>query len=238
MKTKSLIAIILCLIISFPTVSGQKSKKKITIKGIVIDDRKEPVVGAILVVDREQTRSYTDINGKFKLKISPDAESIGVVISKDMFVEKPISGRNELTINIPYEAHQKILSLITNPDEEAVNIGYGTVKQKDLISTVNKINASQNNYSAYNTIYDMIAGTVPGVRVIGKSINIQNSTSFVNASTEPLFVLDGMVVSDISSIPPAQVKSIEILKGSSAAIYGSRGANGVILITLRQGGEK
>ena len=215
------------------------AQKKITIKGIVIDDfGNTPVVGAILVVDREQTRSHTDLEGKFKLKVSPDALTIGVVISKNMIIEKPISGRKELTINIPYEAHQKIVSQITDPDEEAVNIGYGTVKQKDLISTVNKINASRNNQAAYSNIYDMISGTVPGVRVNGNSINIQESASFVGASTQPLFVVDGMVVSDISSISPAQVKSIEILKGAAAAIYGSRGANGAILITLRNGGDR
>jgi TonB-dependent starch-binding outer membrane protein SusC len=218
-------------------VSGQKEKKKITIKGIVIDDRNTPVVGAILVVDRAQTRSYTDIEGKFKLKVSPDALAIGVVISKNMIIEKPISGRKELTINIPYEAHQKIVSQITDPNEEAVNIGYGTVKQKDLISTVNKIKASRNNQAAYTTIYDMISGTVPGVRVNGKSINIQESASFVG-STEPVFVVDGMIVNDISSISPAQVKSIEILKGAAAAVYGSRGANGAILITLVHGEDR
>jgi TonB-dependent starch-binding outer membrane protein SusC len=234
MKRNVFFVILMLLSVAILPLNAQK---KITIKGIVIDDRKEPVVGAILVVDREQTRLYTDINGKFRLKVSPDAESIGVVISKNMFVEKPISGRKELTINIPYEAHQKIISDITNPDEEAINVGYGTVKQKNLISTVNKINASKNNYAAYSNIFDMISGTVPGVRVNGSNIIIQEATSFIG-STQPIFVVDGIVVNEISSISPSQVKSIEILKGSAAAIYGSRGANGAILITLRKGEDK
>ena len=76
----------------------------------------------------------------------------------------------------------------------------------------------------------MIKGQVPSVEVSGKSIRIQGFSSL--GSTEPLFVVDGIVSSSIDDIPPSQVKSIEVLKGSSAAIYGSRGANGVILIRL------
>jgi TonB-dependent starch-binding outer membrane protein SusC len=224
MKTKLIPAIILCLIIATPVLSGQKAKKTITIKGIVIDDRKEPVVGAILVVDREQTRSYTDIYGKFKLKVNPDAVSIGVVISKNMFVEKPISGRKELTINIPYEAHQKIVSQITNPDDEAINIGYGTVKKEELGSRISKIDASKNNYAAYSSINEIISELMLGVALKNNS--------------QGLYIVDGVIMSDVSSIPPSQVKSIEILKGSAALIYGSKGVNGAFLITLRKGGDK
>jgi TonB-dependent SusC/RagA subfamily outer membrane receptor len=82
----------------------------------------------------------------------------------------------------------------------------------------------------------MIRGEVPGVQVSGTSIRIQGASSLM-LSTEPLFVVDGMVVNSIGDIQPFTVKSIEILKGSSAAIYGSRGANGVILINLVGAGD-
>jgi TonB-dependent SusC/RagA subfamily outer membrane receptor len=82
----------------------------------------------------------------------------------------------------------------------------------------------------------MINGQVPGVEVNGTSIKIQNATSFM-LGTEPLFVVDGMIVPGIGDISPMDVKSIEVLKGASASIYGSRGANGVILITTLRGGE-
>jgi len=78
----------------------------------------------------------------------------------------------------------------------------------------------------------MIKGQIPGVDVSGSSIRIQGANSFMG-STEPLLVVDGMTVQSIEDISPREVKSIEVLKGSSAAIYGSRGANGVILITLK-----
>jgi TonB-dependent SusC/RagA subfamily outer membrane receptor len=77
----------------------------------------------------------------------------------------------------------------------------------------------------------MIRGEVAGVQVNGKSIRIQGPSSF-NLSTEPLFVVDGIVVTSIDEISPQMVKSIDILKGSAASIYGSRGSNGVILINL------
>lgn len=82
----------------------------------------------------------------------------------------------------------------------------------------------------------MLRGEVPGVQVYGKSIKIQGASSFI-ASTEPLLVVDGVAVSTIDDIQPRMVKSIEVLKGSAATIYGARGANGVILITLKSSGD-
>jgi len=82
----------------------------------------------------------------------------------------------------------------------------------------------------------MIAGEVPGVQVKGNLIRIEGISS--NKDTTPLFVLDGVIVDKIDDINPSQVKSIEILKGASSSIYGSRGANGVILITTIRGGDR
>jgi len=105
-----------------------------------------------------------------------------------------------------------------------------------MTGTVNKIDGTNPKYASYRNIYDMIRGEVAGVQVMGNSIRIQGVGS-LNLSTEPLYVVDGMVVSSIAEIQPYNVKSIEILKGSSASIYGSRGANGVILIKLIGSGD-
>ena len=88
----------------------------------------------------------------------------------------------------------------------------------------------------YQDIYDMIRGRVPGVEVSGKSIRIRGSNS-LNVSTEPLFVLDGVIVSTIDQISPDNVKSIEVLKGPDATVYGTRGSNGVIIIKTKTGKE-
>ena len=118
------------------------------------------------------------------------------------------------------------------PDgEEDINVGYGSVKKKDLTQSVNKLDGGNTRFASYTNIYEMIKGEFPGVKVIGKSINIQGSFSLYS-STEPLFVVDGVPRESIDNVPPHMVKSIEVLKGASATIYGTRGACGVILITL------
>jgi TonB-dependent SusC/RagA subfamily outer membrane receptor len=91
--------------------------------------------------------------------------------------------------------------------------------------------------NTHQNIYEMIRGEIPGVQVTGKSIMIQGPSS-INLSTEPLIVVDGVPTASIDDISPQMVKSIEVLKGAAASIYGSRGANGVILINMRGAPEK
>jgi TonB-dependent SusC/RagA subfamily outer membrane receptor len=91
--------------------------------------------------------------------------------------------------------------------------------------------------NTYNDIYQMIRGEVSGVIVSGRNVQIQQGHSFFGSS-EPLFVVNGTIVNSIDNINPLEVKSITVLKGSSAAIYGVRGANGVISINLINGSEK
>jgi TonB-dependent SusC/RagA subfamily outer membrane receptor len=151
-------------------------------------------------------------------------------------MEEEINGRTTINFefggSVPDQANSTV-----NPGDEAVNVGYGTVRKSDMTTNVNKIDGTNPKYASYRNIYDMIKGEVPGVQVTGTSIKIQGISS-MNSGTEPLFVLDGVVVNSIGSIQPAMVKSIEILKGAAASIYGSRGANGVILINLVGTGDK
>jgi TonB-dependent SusC/RagA subfamily outer membrane receptor len=96
------------------------------------------------------------------------------------------------------------------------------------------INIRDSSVPVYQDIYDMIRGRVAGVEVSGKSIKIRGTNS-LNISTEPLFVVDGIVVREIDDIAPETVKSIEVLKGPDASAYGIRGSNGVIVITRKTG---
>lgn len=105
-----------------------------------------------------------------------------------------------------------------------------------MTSSVSKIDGTNPKYASYKNIYDMIRGEVPGVQVSGNSIKIQGASS-LTLSTEPLFVVDGVTVNTIDGIQPYMVQSIQVLKGSSASIYGSRGANGVIVINLVTGNK-
>ena len=121
--------------------------------------------------------------------------------------------------------------------EDSVNIGYGYVKRKNLTSSVSKVSMDDEQSSSYTTIGDYLMGRVPGLTVIktGTSYKyIIRGLSSINSQTDPLFIVDGVEVMDISYLNPRDVKSVEVLKDSSASIYGTRGACGVILITTRR----
>ncbi len=119
-----------------------------------------------------------------------------------------------------------------NPGDELLNYGYGKVKKKDNTASISKLKVERG--TSYSDIYDYIRGRVPGVVVKGTSIVIRGINS-LNASSDPLILVDGVEVTDISSISPESVDSIEVLKdAASTSLYGFRGANGVILITLRR----
>ena len=121
-------------------------------------------------------------------------------------------------------------------DGEPVNVGYGEVAKGDLTYSVGHVRNKETE--VYNDIYDYFLAKVPGVRVEkngnrGASIYIRGINS-INSDNQPMFVVDGVTVDDISNINPYEVKSVDVLKDGSAAIYGVRGANGVIIINLKK----
>lgn len=206
----------------------QKSDKKIKISGTVLDSKNNPVSGARVMVDGETSGIQTDDRGSYKIRVTQNTKKLGISVVNVLSSEQEINGRKKIDFRLEnYTAAQS-----PEPKSDSdIDIGYGTVKNKDRTSSSKTINGSENQYASYQNIYEMISGEVPGVSVSGRSIRIQGTTS-INSSTEPLLVVDGIIVSTIDNILPRMVKSIEVLKGASAAIYGSRGANGVILITL------
>lgn len=227
-----IVLIIFLFFLAGNTFYGQKSNKKITISGIVVDANKNPVTNAIIMIDGKNTNSITDNRGFYKVRVRPSAKKIRIFTFSTEISEVLIDGRTTINFNLDKFVQKQKADNINAVNEEVVNVGYGSVKRKNLTDQVNKIDASNNRFASYNNIYDMIKGQVAGVEVKGKSITIQGANSFMS-STEPLFVVDGFAVSSIDDISPQSVRSIEILKGSSASIYGSRGANGVILINLK-----
>lgn len=124
---------------------------------------------------------------------------------------------------------------------ETVNIGYGSYSRKEVSTSVTKVDSKDVDNASMSNIFDYLEGRVPGLQITrtGENtaiVNIRGSVSFYG-DTQPLFVVDGMVVEDISDINPREVRSVEVLKDGGAAIYGSRGANGVILITMKNAGN-
>jgi TonB-dependent SusC/RagA subfamily outer membrane receptor len=258
--------IILLSVLCINSISAQKSNKKITITGTVLDVDKRPVMNAIIMIDGQKTNSITDSEGNYKIKVNPNALKIGIFTFGNGIFEEEISGRTRININFgtvaskqlpdrniaPGEeeingrtqnnanfgivASQKPSDRNIAPGEEGVDIGYGYVKKKKLTTPVNRIDGTNKKYASYSSIYDMIRRECSGVQVNGTNIVIQDSRNLWGY-VPPLFVVDGVYVNTIENISPQSVKSIEVLKGSSAAIYGTRGYGGVILIKTKTGNE-
>jgi len=223
-------------LVSFSGLHGQKAPKKITITGYVTDVSGFSVADAIILIDGEDSGYSTDRKGFYKIKISPEKTRIGILTVPNGIIEEAIAGRTKIDFSIAgYVPDQKSDKI--DHGEEPVDVGYGVVKEKSLTSPVGKIDGTKPKYASYNSIYDMIRGEVPGVIVSGNSIMIRGATS-ATLNSEPLFVVDGVPVMSVDNIQPQMVKSIQVLKGSSAAIYGSRGSNGVIIVTLLTGKDR
>jgi TonB-dependent SusC/RagA subfamily outer membrane receptor len=233
MKIRALFTLLFSLILVTTSFS---QNKKIEITGTITDMNQKAVAGATIFVDNKSTGKVSNSKGIFKVKVPPSAQTISVMTLSGNLTELPINGQTVLNFPLKINSMSDSNQQKNKAGEEDVNIGYGTVKQRDLITNVNKIDGQDTKYESYRTIYDMLKGK-PGVQVNGTSIKIQGASSF-QSGTEPLLVVDGVVVSTLEGVQPNMVKSIQVLKGSSASIYGSRGANGVILIDLIKGEKK
>lgn len=238
MKTK----IIFLLLFSAITVTAtqaqkaiKKNNKKITISGFVVDGTQRPIANAIVMVDDEKTSKITNNKGFYKIKVKSDVNKIGIFTMTNGIVEEPVNDRTRINFAFTGSVPDQLNGEVLSPGDEPVNVGYTTVRKKDLTNPVGQIDVTESKYSSYRTIYEVLrGGAVPGVQVNGNSIRIQGVSSLM-LSTEPLFVVDGVPVETVDDIQPVMVKSIQVLKGSAASIYGSRGANGVILINLIKG---
>jgi iron complex outermembrane receptor protein len=215
---------------------AQKSGKKYFITGQVLDINDKPVSGAMVFIDNKSSDVTTDNNGMYKVKIKADAAIISILNLSGGLMKEAINGRLVINFKLNNVIPQVETVKQENPDNEVVNIGYGYARKKDMATSVGNINGQNTKYASYQNVYQMIQGEVPGVQVVGKKITIRGIAT-INASSDPMVLVDGieMLLNDnntLDVIDPRLVKSISILKGTDAAIYGSRGANGVILITL------
>ncbi len=197
--------------------ANKNSDKPVTISGMVLSSDKQPVAGAVMYIDNIKTSNITRSDGSYKIKVSPTASYLGVRSSQYGNSETLIKGRT--TINFTFGSTD------------------GSVKGgTDSLPVIpdNKSDRTAKKMNTYNDIYQMIRMEVSGVVVSGRSIRIRQGRSFFGSST-PLFVVNGVIVPGIDNVNPVEVKSIQVLTGSSASIYGVNGTNGVISITLKDG---
>ncbi len=224
------------------TISSTMAQKTVT--GTVTDNFGAPLPGVTVFVKGTAVGSVTNIDGVFTLSVPADAKSL--MFSFIGMKTQEITLGTQTTINVQLEAD--VIGL-----EEVVAIGYGTVKKKDLTGAVSQINAEKLEKEATSNITSMLRGAMPGMNVdmsaSAKGISsaedmlIRGQTSLradntqENRANAPLIVLDGMIYyGDLSEINPSDIETFDVLKdASSAAIYGSRAANGVVLITTKKG---
>lgn len=229
MKTRLFLLLFFSFIIFF-CVSAQRSNKKISITGRVTDLYSCPIYGALIMIDGKTTPAKTDDKGFYKLKVKTTASHIGVFTTTFGVKEVPINGRSVINFNLDQVNtifQGKDTSIIS---DDVVNEGYGFTKKGSITRPVSKTDVSGKEYSSFSSIYDVLR-TLPNVNVSGNSVTVRGVATTGN--TSPLFVVNGVAVSSINTINPSMIKTIEVLKGSSASVYGVQGANGVILIQLK-----
>ncbi|MCU0454894.1 MAG: TonB-dependent receptor plug domain-containing protein [Bacteroidales bacterium] len=236
MRTTYKIILLAAVIMTCAPVSAQKENRKYVLSGTVTDGTGRPVPGAMILIDRKNTDVVTGEDGKYRVRVKPASKEITVFTFTGATGTVSIDRRRVIDFSISGSAAEE-RKKDAAAKEEDVSVGYGKVKSSELTTPVSKVDGDGNKYASYSNIYDMLRGTVAGVQVTGKSITIQG-TGTTNPNNQPLFVVDGVIVGSIDDIVPVQVKSVELLKGSSASIYGSRGANGVLIITLKGHEEK
>lgn len=200
--------------------------------GTVTDDHNEPLVGATVKVVGSKTGAVTDLDGNF----SVDCQSNSTLdISYIGFVSQHVKAGHNLKITLATDAH-------TIDETVVVGVGYGTMRKSDLTGSIASVQAKDLKQGVITSAEQMLQGKVAGLSVVqssgspesGASLRLRGGTS-LSASNGPLVVVDGIAGVDFNSVQPSEIVSIDVLKdASAAAIYGSRGANGVIIVTTNR----
>lgn len=206
-----LLSFFLCL-----TVTAQKDAKKNIITGRVTSSYSSPVSDAVIMIDGKATSVSTKKDGSYKIKVPSSAKMISVLAMNEGVKEELIAGRSVIDFYLEGAATKPE---VTTPENDVNDLS----------------DAKHVKYANFSNIYEVLK-TIQGVSVSGTNIFIRG-VGTINDAT-PLFVVDGLIVSSIADISPSTIKSIDLLKGADAAIYGSRGGNGVILIRLTGIGQK
>lgn len=203
------------------------------IRGMVSDGN-EPLIGVTIQVEGSSLATVTDVNGNFNLNL-PQKGAVLTVSYLGYSTQKVSTNKDDF--------YKVVLKVDNKTLDEVVVVGYNTVKKRDLTTAVASVSTKDISERPITDAAQAIQGKAAGVQVVqpsgkpgaGLSIRVRGATS-VNADNEPLYIVDGMPSDDISNVNPNDIESMQILKdASSAAIYGARAANGVVLITTKRG---
>ncbi len=211
-----------------PTVA-EVTQQGVTVTGVVKDEKGEPIIGATVTEKGTKNATVTDYDGNYSLSVSN--RNATLVISYIGFTTQEIKAGSDVTL-------QEDNALLN----EVVVIGYGTQRKGDITSAVASVKAEDFNAGKIGDAAELVKGKIAGLTVVnasgdpkaGSSIRLRGITTLVGSLT-PLILVDG-IEGDLNTVAPENIASIDVLKdASAAAIYGTRGANGVILITTKSG---
>ncbi|MFV5702706.1 TonB-dependent receptor plug domain-containing protein [Flavobacterium sp. XS2P12] len=224
MKISKVLLFILLLFVGF----GYAQNK---LTGKVVNSKSKPVANAKIYLDSIYSNVTTNSMGEFEVLLPEKVSTINVYSTQYGLLSSKLN--NEDIMNFMFLESDKSMKERTKKGDK-ITIGYSKENQKYQVLNSESIGVEKDkNTAIYNTIYDLIRGRLAGVTVSRDNrITIRGVSSVRNIS-DPLFVVDGMIVSSIDYISPNNVKNISVLKGADAATYGAQGSSGVILITTK-----
>jgi TonB-linked SusC/RagA family outer membrane protein len=230
------VRLLLAVVLALFGVHGTLSAQSVTVHGTVLDAQEQPIPGASVTVKGTTTSTTTNAQGAFDINVPSLTSTLVVSFTGLATAELPLNGRTTVIVHLS----PTVVAL-----EGVVVVGYGTQAKSDVTGSVATVSSERIEDKAATTIEQALEGTVPGVSISTGGGGAEPNTSILirgrnslTASNDPLIVLDGIPYEgSLSEIDQNAVASISVLKDASAtAIYGSRGSNGVILITTKKGG--
>ena len=211
----------------------QRKQERKRVEGVIVDEAGKPIVGATIIEQGTTNGTNSDVEGKFVLDVAPRALLLVNYLGYAQ-VEYPVRRQSSHIQITMYEDSEQL--------DEVVVIGYGTTNRRDLTGAVGSVTNRQFSAQPIKKTSEILQGRIAGVQAssysgaqLGADANIRvRGVSSINFGNDPLWVVDGVIGGSVTN--PADIASIEVLKdASSTAIYGSRGANGVILVTTKRG---
>ena len=230
---KTVLLMTTVLIISGSLSYSQKKGELVTVKGEVTAFQNFYIKGALVSAKKSKTKALTDSLGHFEIMVRT-----GDVL---LFKAKGFMD-NRRKVKKDMEALRVNMILKAGNKNREIAVGYGHLTEEDMIYAIEQHENLNNDFLKYADIIDLLRAEIPGAKVVddnGLKVFMRGSENMINADiTEDtgsaLFIVDGIAVADIGMISPADIQSITALKGPESAIYGSRGANGVIIIETKR----
>lgn len=233
---KSLLKTLLLSLVSLLSAVGAYAQ--VTITGNVTDETGEPVIGAYITLESDKSvGTITDFDGNYELSVPANSN---LIFTYTGYEDQVINTSGKTSVNVVLKESTSVL-------EEVVAVGYGSQKAKEITSSVASVKSENFNAGVKASPVGLIQGKVAGLTITNTSggdptntgLNVQirgTSTLDAGSGSSPLYIVDGVPVSNIDNLSTDDIASMDVLKdGSSAAIYGTRGTNGVILITTKRG---